>query len=138
MDYYTFFHINSLAIINHPVTPTINRYVIILFMKSIVTKNLRSSFKDRVLTVVKDIPRGQVMTYKKVAEVSGAGGAARAVGTIMSQNKDRKIPCHRVVKSDGTIGGYNGLRTDNVGQNAKTNLLKKEGVKFTKSGKVIF
>jgi len=96
----------------------------------LVKKNLKESFKDRVLKVVKDIPRGEVMTYKSVATKCGAIGAARAVGTIMSQNKDKKIPCHRVIKSDGTIGGYNGLRTETAGKDSKINLLKKEGIKF--------
>lgn len=68
------------------------------------------TFKEKVLSVVAKIPQGKVMTYKFVATKAGNPQAARAVGMIMSQNKDKKIPCHRVIKSDGTMGGYNGLR----------------------------
>lgn len=87
--------------------------------------------------MVKSIPKGSVLSYSEVARRSGAEGAARAVGTIMSHNTDKTIPCHRVVKSDGSIGGYNGLRTSTSGALAKIKLLKKEGAGFTKSGKVI-
>jgi O-6-methylguanine DNA methyltransferase len=98
----------------------------------------KQSFTERVLDIVKRIPKGKVLSYGEVAKRAGAMGASRAVGNIMSKNKDKNIPCHRVVKSDGKIGQYNGLRTKTAGANAKINLLKKEGVKFTKSGKVIF
>jgi len=96
-------------------------------------KNFQMSFTQRVLGVVKKIPKGKTLSYKQVSERAGVIGASRAVGTIMSGNTDKSIPCHRVVKSDGSIGGYNGLR----GKNIKMNLLKKEGVMFTKSGKVL-
>lgn len=108
-------------------------------MKNVVPRmNLKKSFSERVLEVVKDIPKGHVMSYKLVAQKAGNAGASRAVGSIMSHNKDKKIPCHRVVKSDGSIGGYNGIRTSTPGTNAKVNLLKREGIKFTKTNKVIF
>ncbi len=68
------------------------------------------AFKERVLTVVRGIPRGKTMTYGQVASAAGNPGAARAVGTILSRNADTAVPCHRVVKADGTPGGYNGLR----------------------------
>jgi alkylated DNA nucleotide flippase Atl1 len=56
----------------------------------------------------------------------------------MAKNTDTNIPCHRVVKSDGSIGEYNGLRTDVSGSEAKKQLLQKEGVIFSKSEKVVF
>lgn len=96
-------------------------------------KNFQMSFTQRVLGVVKKIPKGKTLSYGEVSARAGVIGAARAVGRIMSSNSDKSIPCHRVVKADGSIGGYNGLR----GKNSKTNLLKKEGVMFTKSGKVL-
>lgn len=65
---------------------------------------------------------------------AGNPGASRAVGSTMSHNTDKSVPCHRVVKSDGSIGNYNGLQ----GEKSKKVLLEREGVKFTKSGKVIF
>ena len=48
------------------------------------------------------------MTYKQVAIAAGRPGAFRAVGNILSKNFDPNIPCHRVIRSDGKIGGYNG------------------------------
>jgi len=65
------------------------------------------SFKQKVFSVVRGILAGEVLTYKEVAKRAGNEKAARAVGAILRTNFDPKIPCHRVVKSDGTIGGYN-------------------------------
>ena len=79
-------------------------------------------FKAKVLAVVKAIPKGETMTYGEVAKLSGNPAAARVVGALMRQNKDKRIPCHRVVASKG-LGGYNGLRG-----NSKATILKKEGV----------
>jgi len=81
-------------------------------------------FKEKVFEVVKRIPRGEVITYKEVARSVGRPGAARAVGNALNKNKNPKIPCHRVIRSDGKIGGYN------RGQKLKITLLKKEGVKL--------
>lgn len=67
----------------------------------------KASFRDRVYSVVKKIPRGKTMTYKDVARRAGNPRAARAVGTLMARNFDPKIPCHRVVRSDGGVGDYN-------------------------------
>ncbi|PIR98719.1 MAG: 6-O-methylguanine DNA methyltransferase [Candidatus Colwellbacteria bacterium CG10_big_fil_rev_8_21_14_0_10_41_28] len=64
------------------------------------------SFKERVLKVVSVIPKGRTLSYKQVAELAGSPGAYRAVGNIMSKNRDPNIPCHRVIKSDGSLGGY--------------------------------
>ena len=106
--------------------------------KSHIQTNFQKSFKDRVQEVVKSIPEGSVLSYREVALRAGVVGAARAVGTIMSKNTDKAIPCHRVVKSDGSIGGYNGLRSSTPVTLANIKLLKKEGVRFTKSNKAIF
>ncbi|MEK7087831.1 MAG: MGMT family protein, partial [Patescibacteria group bacterium] len=65
------------------------------------------SFRERVFAVVKKIPAGCVLTYKDVAHRTGAPLAARAVGGILKGNYDPRIPCHRVIRSDGTPGGYN-------------------------------
>jgi O-6-methylguanine DNA methyltransferase len=84
-------------------------------------------FKDKVYKVVSKIPKGQTMSYAEVAEAAGSPKAYRAVGNIMHNNPDTtKVPCHRVIKSDGTAGGYAG------GTKKKIALLKKEGVKGTK------
>lgn len=60
-----------------------------------------------VYGVVAQIPEGQVLTYKQVAERVGRPRAYRAVGTILSKNFDPSIPCHRVIRSDGRLGEYN-------------------------------
>lgn len=65
------------------------------------------SFTEKVHDVVRGIPRGKVLTYKEVAMRAGNSNASRAVGTILSKNFDPKIPCHRVIRSDGSMGGYN-------------------------------
>ncbi|MBI1833930.1 MAG: MGMT family protein [Candidatus Andersenbacteria bacterium] len=80
----------------------------------------RDSFRDRVLRIVRGIPKGHVMTYKDVAKAAGSPGAARAVGSVMKSNFDPSIPCHRVIRSDGTVGEYN------RGRSRKRELLKKE------------
>lgn len=88
-------------------------------------KNCRTNkeiFKAKVLAIVKAIPKGETLTYGEVAKRAGSPRAARAVGAIMKQNKDKKIPCHRVVASQG-IGGYNGLQG-----RSKRSILEKEGV----------
>lgn len=66
-----------------------------------------SEFSERVYDVARKIPKGQTMTYAEVARAAGSPRAYRAVGTILSKNYDPKIPCHRVVRSDGCPGGYN-------------------------------
>ena len=64
-------------------------------------------FQKKVYTVVKQIPRGEVRTYTWVAQKIKSPGATRAVGTALRKNPFTIIvPCHRVVRSDGTAGGY--------------------------------
>lgn len=81
------------------------------------------TFTEKVLEVVKNIPKGSVMMYKEITELAGSPGASRAVGSVMAKNKNLDIPCHRVIRSDGSIGPYNGLRGK-----SKQELLKDEGV----------
>lgn len=83
---------------------------------------MKSTFKQRVRNIVKNIPKGKTLTYKKVATLAGSPQASRAVGNIMAKNFDPTIPCHRVIKSDGTIGNYN-----RGGRKKKFELLRKEG-----------
>jgi O-6-methylguanine DNA methyltransferase len=82
------------------------------------------AFKQNVLNIVKGIPKGKVMTYKEVARATGSPRAYQAVGNILNQNYDPRIPCHRVIRSDGKAGGYN------RGKNKKLKILKSEAVKF--------
>ncbi len=79
------------------------------------------SFKQKVFEIVKKIPKGKTLTYKEVAKRAGSPNASRAVGSILKTNYDPKIPCHRVIRSDGKIGGYN------RGGELKMAKLKKEG-----------
>ena len=81
----------------------------------------KKSFADSIRDVVRAIPKGMTMTYKEVAERAGNSKAARAVGAVMRMNYDVTIPCHRVIRSDGTLGNYN-----RGGPEAKKCLLEKE------------
>ncbi len=74
----------------------------------------KQSFTDDVYKVVKKIPEGKVLTYKQVAEKAGRPNAFRAVGNILNKNYNPEIPCHRVVRSDGTPGGYNRGATQKI------------------------
>ncbi len=87
-------------------------------------KNLKlnNNFKTQVGNVVRTIPKGQTKSYKEVAILSGFPKAARAVARVMSQNFDQTVPCHRVIRSDGKLGGYN-----RGGENAKRLILESEG-----------
>jgi methylated-DNA-[protein]-cysteine S-methyltransferase len=79
------------------------------------------TFADQVRAVVRSIPRGQTMSYGDVARLAGHPGAARAVGSIMRNNFDTTVPCHRVIRADGTVGAYN-----RGGSDVKRALLQKE------------
>ena len=80
-------------------------------------------FQRRVLEVVRSIPRGEVKPYAWVAREAGSPKASRAVGTVMANNPvPLLIPCHRVVRNDGTTGGYA------FGPQEKVGLLEREGV----------
>lgn len=66
-----------------------------------------TEFAARVLAVVRKIPRGKTLSYREVARRAGRPRAYRAVGNIVKKNYDLRIPCHRVIRSDGKLGGYN-------------------------------
>ncbi len=78
------------------------------------------SFREKVLHIVKKIPKGKTMSYKEVARKAGSPRAYRAVGNILNKNYDPQIPCHRVIRANGKIGGYN------RGQEEKVKKLKQE------------
>ncbi len=73
-----------------------------------------TSFTQCVFDVARQIPKGATLTYAQVAERAGRPHAYRAVGNILNKNYDPTIPCHRVVRSDGTPGGYNRGREQKV------------------------
>jgi len=84
-------------------------------------------FHEKVYEIVKKISKGEVLTYKEIAKLAGKPKAYRVVGNILNKNRDSKIPCHRVIKSNGEIGGYK------YGTKRKIAQLKKEGIIIKKS-----
>ena len=92
-----------------------------------------TEFERDVFAAVKKIYRGKVATYQGIAKTIGKPRAARAVGNALNKNQDApKISCHKVVKSDGSICGYNG------GVKEKIKLLRNEGVRVRKNKVVDF
>ena len=90
-----------------------------------------SAFQQRVLRAEHRIPRGWVSTYSRIAAHLGIPGGARAVGNALAQNPFPIIvPCHRAIRADGSLGGYQG------GVAMKRMLLKREELTFSAAGKV--
>ena len=89
------------------------------------------SFADRVYALCKKVPRGRVTTYKEIGRaLGGYGQIYRAVGVALNRNPHApRVPCHRVVNSDGRVGGFA------HGTRKKVQMLKREGIKI-RSGKV--
>ena len=86
--------------------------------------------RDAVYELLTLIPKGRVTTYKELGRAVNTGGY-RAIGVILNRNPNApKVPCHRVVMSDGSIGGYVG------GVDQKERLLKSEGIEISE-GKVV-
>ncbi len=86
-----------------------------------------TKFQIKVWNYLKSIPKGSVKTYKQVAIAINSPKSARAVANACAKNPYApKIPCHRVIRSDGSLGGYSGRG----GIKIKRFLLKKEGIKL--------
>ena len=86
-----------------------------------------TKFQVKVWTYLMKIPRGSVKSYSQVAKAIGNPHATRAVANAIGKNPYApKIPCHRVIRSDGSLGGYSGKG----GLKTKRFLLKKEGIKL--------
>lgn len=84
------------------------------------------TFKEKVWNLCKKIPKGKVSTYKELAHALNCK-AYRAVGNALNRNPYApKVPCHRIVKSNGSVGGFA------KGIKKKIELLKKEGIKIKK------
>jgi methylated-DNA-[protein]-cysteine S-methyltransferase len=83
---------------------------------------MKNAFAEQVRDAVKQIPKGETRTYGEVAKAIGHPGAARAVGTVMKNNYDPSVPCHRVVLAGGKVGAYN-----RGGPAKKRALLRAEG-----------
>lgn len=87
---------------------------------------MKQSFREKVYTLVRQIPQGKVATYGQVAALVGSPNAARAVGMCMKENSHPHIvPCHRVVASNGKLTGY-----AFGGLSVKKEKLLQEGVSF--------
>ncbi len=83
-----------------------------------------TKFQIKVWKYIKTIPKGKVKTYKQVAVSIKSPRSARAVANACAKNPYApKIPCHRVIRSDGLLGGYSG----SGGIKTKKKLLKNEG-----------
>ena len=90
-------------------------------------KLIGTEFQLKVWAYLRKIPRGSVRTYAQVAKDLGKPLAIRAVANAIGKNPYApKIPCHRVIRSDGSMGGYSGKG----GVKTKRFLLKKEGIKL--------
>jgi O-6-methylguanine DNA methyltransferase len=90
-----------------------------------------TQFEKEVYAACRKILRGRISTYGEIAKIIGKPKAARAVGNALNKNPFApKVPCHRVVRSDGRIGGFA------FGAQKKINLLRKEKV-VVKNGKVV-
>lgn len=91
-----------------------------------------SEFQKRVLLAVHKIPRGWVSTYGRITRTLEVLGGARAVGRALARNPFPVIiPCHRVIRSDGELGGFGG------GLRMKQTLLELEGIEFSRSTRVL-
>ena len=91
-------------------------------------KNIKgTNFQKKVWLEITKIPKGKTITYKALAVKIGKPKAYRAVANACAKNPLLEIiPCHRVIRSDGKMGGYTGEK----GIERKKKLLKSEGVKF--------
>jgi methylated-DNA-[protein]-cysteine S-methyltransferase len=91
-----------------------------------------TQFAEKVYSLLRQVPKGRVTTYKELANALNTK-AYRAVGQAMRNNPYApKVPCHRVVASNGTIGGFKGKKSGNEIKE-KNAMLKKEGIMFEKN-----
>lgn len=83
---------------------------------------MNNNFAEQVRAIVRSIPKGSTMTYGAIAKAIGTPRHARQVAKVMANNHDPTVPCHRVIRSDGKLGGYN-----RGGEMKKRALLRAEG-----------
>ncbi len=87
-------------------------------------------FQKMVFALCAQIPEGSVSTYSEIARAMGKPKACRAVGNALNKNRSSKVPCHRVVKRNGSVGGFA------HGTGKKMALLSDEGIEI-KQGKIL-
>jgi methylated-DNA-[protein]-cysteine S-methyltransferase len=93
---------------------------------------LKKIDRNLVYKILKQVPKGKVTTYKALATAAGNPKGARAVGAMMRSNPYAPhVPCHRVVYSNGGLGGFDGVRK----LDQKVKILREEGV-IVKDGKI--
>ena len=103
------------------------------FSLDVVDLSLCTEFQQVVLRAEHRIPRGSISTYQLIAEYLGKKNGARAVGNALANNPFPLIvPCHRAIRSDRHLGGYQG------GLEMKRALLEKEGISFDDTGRVAY
>ena len=103
----------------------------IWFSLDVVCMKLCSEFQQGVLRAEHGIPRGSISSYQGIARHLGSPNGARAVGNALATNPfPLIIPCHRAIRSDRSVGGYQG------GPQMKRNLLEMEGISFDATGRV--
>ena len=89
------------------------------------------NLEKKVYKKLLEVPKGKITTYGELAKAVGLKNGQRAIGRIMNKNPYPVIvPCHRVVKSDASVGGYA------HGEKVKANMLTREGIKI-KNGKIL-
>ena len=94
-----------------------------------------TAFQERVYAKLREVPAGHITTYKELAIAIGCG-SSQAVGQALKRNPYAPdVPCHRVVASDGTLGGFCGQRTGKE-LTRKERLLAREGITVSE-GKVV-
>jgi methylated-DNA-[protein]-cysteine S-methyltransferase len=94
---------------------------------------MNPSFSDKVYDLIMNVPKGQTISYGEIAK--RLKSSPRAVGQALKRNPYApEVPCHRVIHSDGRIGGYSGVRDSDK----KVKMLRDEGIKITVSdGKAV-
>jgi len=91
-----------------------------------------TKFRKKIFKIVAQIPKGRISTYQEVAKTLGSPRACRGVGSALNKNTDYRIPCHRVIKADGHVGGFR------LGSKKKIWLLKNEGIEIKKDRVINF
>jgi methylated-DNA-[protein]-cysteine S-methyltransferase len=88
---------------------------------------MMNNFSEQVWNLTKQIPKGKVTSYSEIAKALGRPKASRAVGQALKRNPYAPhVPCHRVVRSDGGLGGFRGADERDISEKAE--LLRKEGI----------